>query len=258
MPHEFDGKKYRKVSSHQREWGEKLIAELALRGDESVLDLGCGDGGLTAFVAERLPKGRVVGVDASEGMIETADELAGGNLSFRRTAIEEIDFDAEFDVIFSNAALHWVKDHPPMLSRVHRALKTGGVIRFNFAGDGNCANFYRIAKDAIKRAEFALSFADFVWPWYMPSVEEYRRVMSETQFRDVRVWGEKADRPFEDRKSFVGWIDQPCLVPFLARVDPAMTKWFREYVVDRMTRETSTGDGRYFETFRRINVQAKK
>lgn len=65
MTHEFDGKKYEKASTHQREWGTKLIAELGLQGTERVLDLGCGDGTLTAQIAALLPRGEAVGIDAS-------------------------------------------------------------------------------------------------------------------------------------------------------------------------------------------------
>ena len=69
---EFDGEKYKKASRHQKEWGNSLIAELSLRGNEAILDLGCGDGGLTEELAQAVPEGNVLGIDASAGMIETA------------------------------------------------------------------------------------------------------------------------------------------------------------------------------------------
>ena len=72
MPHEFDGKKYEKASAHQKEWGTKLIAELGLQGTERVLDLGCGDGALTAKIAALLPHGEALGIVASRSMIDVA------------------------------------------------------------------------------------------------------------------------------------------------------------------------------------------
>ena len=72
MTYEFDGTKYAQASTHQKEWGTRLIEELELQGHESVLDLGCGDGTLTAQIAELLPTGRVTGIDSSQGMIDTA------------------------------------------------------------------------------------------------------------------------------------------------------------------------------------------
>ncbi len=142
MAYEFDGKKYEQASSHQKEWGTKLISELELKGTESVLDLGCGDGSLSVQIAELLPKGSVLGIDASQGMIDAALPKAKENLHFRRLDINDLDLVEQFDVVFSNATLHWVKDHAKLFQNVRRALRPNGMVRFNFAGDGNCVNFF--------------------------------------------------------------------------------------------------------------------
>ena len=140
MAYEFDGKKYKEASAHQKEWGAKLIQELPVSGTERILDLGCGDGALTSQLAALVtPHGSVVGIDASHGMIETAKAYQTENLSFDVRDINELNFENEFDIIFSNAALHWIKNHEVLLDKVFRALKRGGILRFNFAGDGNCA-----------------------------------------------------------------------------------------------------------------------
>lgn len=107
---EFDGQKYKAASSHQKEWGTRIVAELRLTGSENILDLGCGDGVLTKQLANLVPKGKVLGIDASKGMIETAKELERSNLSFAVQDINDIAFSNEFDLIFSNAALHWVSN----------------------------------------------------------------------------------------------------------------------------------------------------
>ena len=112
MPYEFDAEKYRQASSHQQSWGQRLIDELALAGSERILDLGCGDGRLTAVLAGLVPQGRVLGIDASRNMIEQARHShAAANLEFRQLDINEIDFEGMSDLIFSNATLHWIKDH---------------------------------------------------------------------------------------------------------------------------------------------------
>jgi trans-aconitate methyltransferase len=257
MAVEFDPIKYEKTSIHQREWGEKLIAELGLVGYESVLDLGCGDGTLTTQIAALLPKGRTVGIDASERMIARAREKEQVNLTFLNMDINNLDFDEEFDVVFSNATLHWIKDHARLLVNVKRALRGHGRIRFNFAGDGNCCHFNEVVREGMKLPKFAEYFAGFEWPWYMPKLEDYEKIVGEYGFHDAKVWSENADRSFPNQEALVGWVEQPSLVPFLARIGNEAKTTFRDFVVSRMIEETRKDDGTYFEYFRRINVSAR-
>jgi trans-aconitate methyltransferase len=258
MTHEFDGKKYEKASAHQKEWGTKLIAELDLQGTERILDLGCGDGALSAQIAYLVPNGEVVGIDASRGMIDAARSKVRKNLRFLLMDIGELNYVERFDVVFSNATLHWVKDHQRLLRNVGRALLEGGRLRFNFAGDGNCSHFFSVVREAMSAEEFAVHFAGFDWPWYTPSVEEYSAVMDASGMDNGRVWGENADRYFSDAEEMIKWIDQPSLVPFVAQVPDWAKLRLREYVVGRMIEKTRQDDGRCFETFRRINVSARK
>ena len=258
MAHEFDGKSYAQASTHQREWGTRLIEELHLQGSESILDLGCGDGAITAKLAELLPNGLVVGVDASRGMIDAAIPKTRTNLQFVLMDIDDLEFSDEFDVIFSNATLHWVKDHRRLYHRVGKALLDKGRIRFNFAGDGNCSNYFRVVREAMTQEPFSAWFADFQWPWYMPGIDEYAALVRTTGLSAVRVWGENSDRFFADTDAMVRWIDQPSLVPLLPCLPDSLKDSFREFVVIRMLEETMQPDGRCFETFRRINVYAEK
>ena len=138
---EFDGRKYKKASIHQKEWGNTLISELKLKGNERVLDLGCGDGVLTEQLSLAVPNGEVLGIDASIGMIETAKGIIKDNMDFQQLDINEINYENEFNVIFSNAALHWVKDHKRLLENAYQALKIQGIILWDFGSSGNCANF---------------------------------------------------------------------------------------------------------------------
>lgn len=258
MTHEFDGEKYEKASAHQKEWGMRLIAELDLQGTERILNLGCGDGTLSAQMAGLVPHGEVVGIDASRGMIQAARSKERKNLRFLLMDINELNYAERFDVVFSNAALHWIKDHKRLLRNVRHALCKGGRLRFNFAGEGNCSHFFSVIREAMLRQEFAVHFAGFDWPWYMPSVQEYAALVDASGMEQGRVWGENADRYFPDTTEMIKWIDQPSLVPLLPYVPERDKAAFREYVVRRMIEETRQDDGRCFETFRRINVFAHK
>ena len=213
MAHEFDGEKYEQASAHQKEWGARLIAELGLRGDQRVLDLGCGDGALTARITEALPEGEVIGIDASQGTIEVALQKKRDNLGYLRMDIDDLSLPGQFDVVFSNATLHWVRDHNRLLANVRMSLKEKGVLRFDFGGEGNCSHFLKVIREAMADEAFDRYFKDFQWPWYMPPVEEYEALARRAGFVEARVWGEIADRFFPDRETMIRWVDQPSLVP---------------------------------------------
>jgi trans-aconitate 2-methyltransferase len=256
---EFDGGKYKRASEHQKSWGKKLISELEFKGGERILDLGCGDGVLTAEIAEIVPDGFVLGIDASESMIATArKDYAGANVRFELLDINAIDFESEFDLIFSNATLHWVKNHSRLLKNVFKALKNRGAARFQFAGDGNCSNLIKILKEVMSAKEYVIYFSEFDWPWYMPAVDEYRVLLEEVAFTEKKIWNENADTCFESAEAMIRWIDQPSIVPFLVCLVGKDRQRFRDAVVERMIEETLQSDGTYFETFRRINVLARK
>jgi trans-aconitate 2-methyltransferase len=258
VQHEFEGEKYRQASAHQKEWGTQLIAGLDLRDTDRILDLGCGDGTLTAQLAARVPNGCVLGIDASKGMLDTARKHEATNLEFQVCDIRDLTLVEEFDVVFSNATLHWVLDHRTFLQRVHRALHPGGYLRFNFGGDGNCPAFLRVIREAMSCPEYATCFTLFEWPWYMPAVGEYEQLMRESPFAEFKVWGESADRHFRDKDAMLKWVDQPSLVPFLPRLPDHARASFRDYVAGRMIEETIRPDGTCFEAFRRINVFARR
>ncbi len=255
---EFDGERYKQASRHQKEWGNRLIAELTLRGDESILDLGCGDGVLTAQLADLVPNGKVVGIDASIGMIRTAKALERGNLSFRHMNVDDMDYVDCFDVIYSNAALHWVKNHKRLLANSLAALKAGGILRWSFAGDGTCTYFNDEVKKVMGEEAYKGYFVHFEWPWFMPSLDEYEALASTVGFAKMDVQYEIMDRHFADSDEMTKWMDQPSLVPFLACIPENEKIGFRNKVVDAMIERTRQADGTCFERFRRIHVMGAK
>lgn len=255
---EFDGEKYKNASKHQKEWGNKLISDINIIGNESILDLGCGDGVLSKQLATLVPNGNVVGIDASVGMIQTAKELETANLTFICLDINDIKYENSFDIIFSNAALHWIKNHQQLLLNSFNALKKNGKLRWNFAGDGNCATFFDTVRLVMDMPMYKEFFDNFEWPWYMPKKEDYVFLVEKAGFKQFDVSNENADRYFSSSDEMTKWIDQPSIVPFLKYVPEGKKGSFRNTVVEIMIEKTKQADGKCFETFRRINVKAVK
>ncbi|MDE7400058.1 MAG: methyltransferase domain-containing protein [Oscillospiraceae bacterium] len=255
---EFDGKKYKKSSKHQKEWGNSLISELSLRGDEEILDLGCGDGNLTEQLAQLVPNGRILGIDASVGMISAAQKRIKPNLAFMQMDINTIDFRNMFDVIFSNATLHWIKNHKHLLQNAFRALKENGVILWDFAGDGNCSHFFEVIGIKIQSKKYKKYFDGFEWPWYMPVKNDYEKIVAASGFSSYSVTEVNRDRFFANADEMIKWIDQPSIVPFISVIPDEMKIEFRDDVIKAMLEKTLQSDGTCFETFRRIHVTARK
>ncbi|MBD5445176.1 MAG: methyltransferase domain-containing protein [Lachnospiraceae bacterium] len=256
--YEFDGEKYKKASTPQKEWGKSLISEISLQGNEKILDLGCGDGYLTEQLSLLVPNGKVLGIDASVGMIKTAKKICRDNLDFVQMDINNMHFSNEFDIIFSNAALHWVKDHNQLLQNSHTALKTGGILLWNFGSDGNCSNFLTVIQKKITENKYIDFFRDFEMPWFMPSKSYYTELIADIGYSHFTISEVNRDRFFPSSDEIIKWIDQPCIVPFMECIPDIHKSAFRKEVIEEMLERTKQPDGTCFETFRRLQVYAQK
>lgn len=175
--HNWDPEDYEKSSSAQYSWAVGLISRLKLRGDELILDIGCGDGRVTAHLAALVPRGAVVGIDLSPDMIafarETHSTRAYPNLFFQVGDASSLRFGDEFDLVVSFACLHWVKDHLSVLQGIHRSLRPGGRVLLQCGGKGNAARILEITGDLIQEARWSEYFHDFAFPYNFYEPMEY-------------------------------------------------------------------------------------
>ena len=188
----------------------ELIAKMRLRGDEALLDIGCGDGRATALIAERIPDGSVLGVDKSASMIALAREQcppAGHpNLSFRRMDATRLELPRAFDVAFSTAALHWVDDHEAVLGGVRRSLRPGGRLLFQMGGRGNVAEAWAVVDEVVARPRWRGCFAGFAPPYHFHSPEDYEAWLPRARFRVARAELLTKDMQHAGREAFLGWL----------------------------------------------------
>lgn len=201
---------YRNNSSQQQKWAREVIAKLKLRGDERVLDIGSGDGKVTAEIARQLPRGSIMGLDSSAQMVEFAQSQVAGpehpNLSFQHGDASGMMFDQEFDLVFSNATLHWIPDHRPVLEGIARALRPGGRFVAQMGGKG-CADDVRAVLNGMMAAprwrEHFIGFSHF-HAFYSP--EEYRPWLDAAGLQLVRIDLFPKDMTHTGKQGLAGWL----------------------------------------------------
>jgi trans-aconitate 2-methyltransferase len=201
-PVEWEAGTYHRLADPQEQWGREVLSRLLLRGDETVLDAGCGSGRVTTLLLERLPQGRVIGVDGSAAMIERARELLGDDPRVRLEVgdLLELDLGEEADAVFSNATFHWILDHERLFARLHAALRPGGQLEAQCGGMGNVAEVER-AIDAVAGDErFAPYLRDMKPAWNFALVGDTELRLRRVGFEVDRVWLEPREvTPAEPR-----------------------------------------------------------
>jgi trans-aconitate methyltransferase len=231
----WDAVDYGKHSKVQYQWAQELIAELQLRGCEAVLDIGCGDGKVTKGIAERLPHGYVIGVDRSEDMITFArkrySKQAFRNLIFRKLDVREWDFESQFDVAFSNAALHWIVDHRPLLYRVKKALRPNGRILFQMGGKGNAAGIISVLDDLLTSKRWKRYFLDFDFPYGFYEERDYGGWLAQVGLVADSIRRIPKEMKHVGREGLAGWF-RTTWQPYIARIPAAMRKEFISEVID--------------------------
>lgn len=197
----WDPKLYDGNFSFVSKYGIGLIDLLAPKKGEKILDLGCGTGDLTNAIYER--DADILGVDKSENMVEQAAEKYP-HIAFLVQDATQLEFDDEFDAVFSNAALHWIQPPFQVLGGIYRCLKKGGRFVAEFGGKGNVETITNEIIHQMKKAGFDIKKVKF--PWYFPSIGEYSTLMEKAGFRVVFAW--HYDRPtlLEGENGLGNWI----------------------------------------------------
>src|SRR5947209_7057439 len=166
---EWNAESYHRLSQPQVEWGERVLARVPLRGDETVVDAGCGSGRLTASLLERLPAGHVVAVDHSQNMLDVARRnLAprfGDRVSFVQADIATLRLPERVDIIFSTATFHWITDHPTLFRSLYDVLKPGGLLLAQCGGAGNIERVLERADRVLEESPYARYFEHWQGAW---------------------------------------------------------------------------------------------
>jgi trans-aconitate 2-methyltransferase len=246
---DWDAATYDRVAVPQLVWANEQVDRLELRGDEVVVDAGCGTGKVTSLLLDRLPRGRVYAVDLAPSMVE----FARGALPADRAVVVEQDLvelslPDPVDGVFSNATFHWIPDHDALFGALHRALKPGGRLVAQCGGRGNIDEFRRAADSVAAEEPFEHFFDGWQKPWNYATAEETAERLERAGFAEVSCWLEPRPVTPTDPTAFARTV---CLVRHL---DP-LPAGLREPFIDRVLKRA--GEPLVLD-YVRLNMTARK
>ena len=253
----WDAADYHRNASAQTEWGRDVHARLALRGDESVIDLGCGDGRLTAELAGQVPRGAVVGLDGDPDMIAFARrQHARENLAFVEGDVRTFALATRADLVVSTACLHWVADHEAVLRRCRAHLAPGGRIFFQMGGRGNCAELFAAFAGAARSPRWARYLDPMPNPWSFHGPDAYWGWLPRCGFRPVRTALVPKDMVHDGPAALAAhlrtaWMPVANCVP-----EPEREAFLAEVVAQHLARRPADAQGRTHAEMIRLEVEA--
>lgn len=258
---QWDAQDYRRNSSAQSQWAGELLQKIPLIGTERILDLGCGDGKVTLLLRDKVPNGSVVGIDNSLQMIELAQKTFPSsqypNLTFIRQDIRELAFDREFDLIFSNAVLHWIKDHSLILLRIAKALRENGKICFQMGGRGNASEIFEIIDSMICSPPWKEYFPNFEFPYGFYDVSTYQSWLNQAGLKPIRIELIPKDM-IHTEDGLKGWIRTTWL-PYLQQIPSSLHEKFISQIISMYKLKYLPDDaGKLHIKMMRLEVVAQK
>jgi trans-aconitate 2-methyltransferase len=187
LTRQWDGRSYDRISGPMESLGREVLARLELRGDELVLDVGCGSGRITEALIERLPRGRVIALDASQSMVAAARRrLPQADVRLMDTL--ELELEEPVDAILSTATFHWIADHERLFRRLRAALRPGGRLLAQCGGEGNIDELRGRANAVRARELYARHFRDWRAPWNYAAPGRTRERLLDAGFTSAECW----------------------------------------------------------------------
>ena len=249
---EWNALEYSRRSSLQKAMGQEVLALLDLNGSERILDLGCGDGKITAEIALRVPGGSVVGVDPSRDMINFAQShyshTVKGNLRFELGDARALSFQREFDLVVSFNALHWIPEQNAALRSIHSALIAGGTAQLRLVPAGARRSLEDVVEETRQASRWNSYFQDFRDPYLHLTREQCAALAEREGFRVLHLSTEDQTWDFGSRAAFAAFC-RVGLVAWTDRLPETERTGFINDVLDRY-RAVAADDSEEGHTFK--------
>ena len=256
---EWNSSEYHRLSQPQVSWGKKVLSRLTLRGDELLLDAGCGTGRLTADLLQALPRGRVVALDISQNMSRSAREYLQPQFGQRAQVVTadllDLPFAPAFDGVVSTAAFHWVLDHERLFRGLFQSLRSGGWLQAQCGGGANLARLRERMAALALSPKYAPFLANFPSPWLYQNAEDAAKTLQSAGFVNVQTNLEAAPTLFDDRRHYTEFLKTVIVRTHLERIDQPDLR--AQYVSDLADR-AAADDPPFMLDYWRLNLSARK
>lgn len=254
---EWDALAYDRLSDPQFTWGVKLLDSIVLRGDETVLDAGCGSGRLTEELVNRLPHGKVVAFDSSPNMLAAARERLSkwaNRVEFLQGDLSYFSLPEPVGGIFSNATLHWVWDHDAMFHSLFRALKPGGWLVAQFGGEGNLSRLKKRLSELKNVEPFATHLKDWLDTAHYESNDTTVARMVSVGFKEISSRMHSESVCFADGEAFAMFVRKVNAHKYVAQLPPELEERFISEVTERAAKDNPPFELDYV----RLTIRARR
>jgi trans-aconitate 2-methyltransferase len=254
---DWDARTYDRISDPHQDWAEQVLDRLSLRGDETVMDAGCGSGRVTVRLLQRLPRGRVFGVDASPAMLAVAREqltVYGDRVTLLQADLSGVRLPEPIDAVFSNATFHWIPDHQALFNNLASLLRPGGRLVAQCGGAGNIDAMRRFADRVLAQEQFCSRRTGLPRPWQFAGPQETRTRLEAAGFTEIETWLMPEPAVLPDREAFVTFLETVILGPYLSVLPEHLHPQF----VDAVAEEDDRAGALRTVDYVRLNLSASR
>lgn len=258
----WDAETYDKISDTHEQWARKIILSKNWNGKEIVMDAGCGSGRVTKILAELVPFGKVYGIDNDENMIKKAKEnlKAYENVNIIQSSLLDINFEilqSKFNVIFSNAVLHWILDHHKVFSNFYDLLFENGQLLIQCGGYGNLQKAISVFDIVKESLEFKDYFSNWKNKWNFAEPSNTTKILKDIGYIDIHVYLEDYPVTFKDKNSYSVYLKTVVLGPYLKYLPSEKQDIFIQRIIQLKEKES---DDQMLLTldYQRLNIFASR